>query len=275
MAQIFVLSGTDVGRSFEVKNGDTIGRSTDCIVTLKDASISRRHAHLERMHNEWFIVDDHSRNGVSIDGVRVPRGELHDMSEFKVGELLLRFRFSAPTSEASAAPIAAAPAPVVVKSPPPAPVDDDEIVLEGADEEPLDVAAHVAPRASPPPQQPPSAAYDLGATRPAPRPPPKIELKSTMLDTSFGRAPTSAGATISRGKAGAGDRILQYSKVANRSGLANADLAQMSAAKRWTLYLIAFVIAAGLALVAFKGTAWVKALVSGDLAPEAPVDAEH
>ena len=107
MAQIFVLSGSDIGRSFEVKNGDTLGRSTDCVVTLKDASISRRHAHLERTHNAWFIVDDRSRNGVSIDGVKVPRGELHDMSEFKVGEVLLRFRVTAPS----------APAPVIAAKP--------------------------------------------------------------------------------------------------------------------------------------------------------------
>ena len=46
MPQIFVLSGPDVGRSFEVRSGDTIGRSPDCIVTLKDPSVSRNHARL-------------------------------------------------------------------------------------------------------------------------------------------------------------------------------------------------------------------------------------
>ena len=267
MAQIFVLSGADVGRSFEVKNGDTLGRSTDCMVTLKDASISRRHAHLERMHNTWFIVDDQSRNGVSIDGARVPRGELHDMSEFKVGEVLLRFRVTAPAGESSAAP---APAPIVAAAPR-APVDEDEIVLEGADE-PL-IAAPVA-RPAPPrpaaPQAPPRKLEELGETSVAPRAaPPKIEVKSSITDTGFGRAGATAGATISRGKAGAGDRILQYSKFENRSGLGNADLAQMSLAKRWALYIVAIAIAVVLALVSFKGTAWVKALVTGDTSTNA------
>jgi len=273
MAQIFVLAGADIGRAFEVKNGDTIGRSTDCIVTLKDASISRRHAHLERMHNAWFIVDDKSRNGVSIDGARVPRGELHDMSEFKVGEVLLRFRVTAPASGEAEAPVAVAPAPVIAAQPR-APVDDDEIVLEGDDEAPL--APPVA-RAAPPrpsaPQPPPRPLEPLGETSMSPRnAPPRIEVKSSVTDTGFGRAPGSAGATISRNKAGAGDRILQYSKVEQRRGLANADLAQMSAAKRWSLYIVAIVIAVALALVAFKGTAWVKALVSGDNATAVPVD---
>jgi pSer/pThr/pTyr-binding forkhead associated (FHA) protein len=260
MAQIFVLAGADIGRAFEVKNGDTIGRSTDCIVTLKDASISRRHAHLERMHNAWFIVDDHSRNGVSIDGARVPRGELHDMSEFKVGEVLLRFRVTAPAAESSATP-----APIVAAQPR-APVDDDEIVLEGADE--TEVAAPVARAAPPRPaasQAQPRKLEELGETSVAPRAaPPKIEVKSSITDTGFGRAVGAAGATISRGKAGAGDRILQYNKFENRRGLANADLAQMSLAKRSALYIVAIVIAVALALVAFKGTAWVKALVIGD-----------
>src|SRR5262245_16258261 len=123
MAQLFVLSGVDIGRSFEIKNGDTLGRSPDCIVTLRDASISRRHAHFERSHNQWFIVDDKSRNGVTLDGARVQRGELRDMQEFKVGELLLRFRATSIAPEASSTPSAPAPA-----------IEEDEIVLEGADE---------------------------------------------------------------------------------------------------------------------------------------------
>ena len=45
-AQLFVLSGADVGRSLEARDGLTIGRSRECALVLRDPSISRRHAPL-------------------------------------------------------------------------------------------------------------------------------------------------------------------------------------------------------------------------------------
>lgn len=113
MPQIYVLSGPDIGRSFGVAHGDTLGRATDCVITLKHASLSRKHAHIECVDERWYVVDDGSRNGVFVDKQRTERAELLDMSEFQLGELHLRFRISAPVESAPAprpAPPVAEPA---------------------------------------------------------------------------------------------------------------------------------------------------------------------
>jgi hypothetical protein len=139
MPQLFVLSGPDIGRSFTVRHGDTLGRSPECIVTLKHASLSRNHAHVECEGERWFIVDDGSRNGVLVGKQRTARAELRDMDEFQLGELHLRFRTSAPAVEAPPAPKPATspsfvPQPDVVPQTRAAEPVEEELQLEGAGE---------------------------------------------------------------------------------------------------------------------------------------------
>jgi pSer/pThr/pTyr-binding forkhead associated (FHA) protein len=141
MPQLFVLSGPDIGRSFTVRHGDTLGRSPECIVTLKHASLSRNHAHVECEGERWFIVDDGSRNGVLVGKQRTARAELRDMDEFQLGELHLRFRSSAPAVEApSGSKSVAPPAPNFVAptgfetQPRAAEPVEEELQLEGAGE---------------------------------------------------------------------------------------------------------------------------------------------
>ncbi len=133
MPQLFVLSGPDIGRSFTVKHGDTLGRSPECIVTLKHASLSRNHAHFECVDERWYIVDDGSRNGVTFAKQRTPRAELRDMDEFQLGELHLRFRTSAPLADAPQAPPSSSAASAKAA---PAPKLDapEELRLEGVEE---------------------------------------------------------------------------------------------------------------------------------------------
>jgi predicted component of type VI protein secretion system len=262
VAQLFVLSGPDAGKSFELRPGDTVGRSPECIVTLKHASISRRHARFEREGEDWYVVDEGSRNGVVVDHKRVPRARLADRQEFQLGELLLRFRGEAPAAApASAAPPRAAPpAPPARPAPaaPPAPELPDEIVLEDGDEPPPRRAPSFEPRIDP----------DLLPTQVSPRvpPPPPPELSRTMLDTGFGRPPAgaAAGASISRAARGAGDRVLQYHKVENRRGLAHAELSQLPLAVRAALAVLALALLAGLAWLAFSGTAALKRRLAGE-----------
>ena len=98
MPRLYVLSGPDVGRTFSVRSGDTLGRSPDRILTLRHASVSRRHAHFEEQEGVWYVVDDGSQNGVLVGGERVARAALHDAAEFALGEILLRFRLDAPAA---------------------------------------------------------------------------------------------------------------------------------------------------------------------------------
>jgi hypothetical protein len=138
MARLYVLSGPDLGKSFEVAPGATLGRSTDCAVALRDHSVSRQHARLDCHDGRWSVVDLDSRNGLFVGAAKTPRAALADGDEFKLGEVLLRFR---------AVAVEEPPPP----PPPPPPPVEEEIVLEGAHEEPKPQPAFPKP-ASPSPE---------------------------------------------------------------------------------------------------------------------------
>ena len=72
----------------------TLGRSATHDVALPwDAEVSRLHATLERVGNEWTFVDNGSHNGSYIDGERViGRRRLRDGDVIAVGRTLLVFR---------------------------------------------------------------------------------------------------------------------------------------------------------------------------------------
>lgn len=219
-AQLFVLSGPDVGRSFEVRPGDTIGRSPDCIITVRDPSVSRKHAHLEREQGVWYVVDDGSRNGVTVAGRRRERSPIGDMDEFSLGELLLRFREQAPAVPPPTSAPPAAPAP-----PPPEPLaepEDGGLELEDPDEIEL---------------EPATAARDSAAAL----------ARTTMAPSPLAAAP-----------GGAGERILQYHRVPSQGGFSASDLSQYPWWVRALVLLLGLALMAAVAFLAFRGTSFVK-----------------
>jgi predicted component of type VI protein secretion system len=199
---VFVLSGPDVGRSFDVTTGATVGRNPDCAIILRDKSISRAHAHFEEQGGRWFVVDDGSRNGVFVEGERSTRGELVDQQEFRVGEVLMRFRLGAPSTgerrdpRAPAAPPIASPSSGVPARPIAADLMPDEIVLEGADDESADVPATrvvaeapAKPSAAPAPARP---NVPLGRTEFS-RPSTNAESRGAPPSSSAGAVASPAG----------------------------------------------------------------------------------
>jgi hypothetical protein len=236
-AHLYVLSGPDVGRSFEVRPGDTIGRSPDCIITVRDPSVSRKHAHLEQEGGTWYVVDDGSRNGVKVGDVRQRRAPIGDMDEFSLGELLLRFR-----DEAQAAAPAAAPSP----APPPA----------------------AAPPPPPPPPPPPQRADEEGGLEL--EDPDEIELEAAAPDpraslarTTVAPGPAARTSASSGGTGGAGERILQYSKVEGGGGFSASDLGQYPLWVRLTVLLLGAALMVAIAFLAFRGTSFIKGKTGG------------
>ena len=80
-------------RLYELKDGSTIhiGRAASNDITLPHSSISRSHARLEGNHDVWVVTDQHSANGVLINGVRIERAELKSGDVIGLGDIKLRF----------------------------------------------------------------------------------------------------------------------------------------------------------------------------------------
>jgi pSer/pThr/pTyr-binding forkhead associated (FHA) protein len=68
-----------------------IGRSPASEIVLDDASVSRKHALVARRGERTLILDDRSRNGVHVNGVRVNEAELRDGDTIVCGHVTLRF----------------------------------------------------------------------------------------------------------------------------------------------------------------------------------------
>jgi len=75
MTNLYVVNGSDEGRSFDLK-GDTIyiGRSPDNDIQIKDRFVSRKHLRIFRKGSKYLIKDLESKNGTFIDGKQIPSG---------------------------------------------------------------------------------------------------------------------------------------------------------------------------------------------------------
>jgi pSer/pThr/pTyr-binding forkhead associated (FHA) protein len=68
-----------------------IGRSITADVELDDITVSRRHALIVRGEGKAVLLDDGSRNGVYLNGIRVAREELSDGDTIRLGKTDLRY----------------------------------------------------------------------------------------------------------------------------------------------------------------------------------------
>jgi len=80
-------------RLYELQDGSTIhiGRAASNDITLPHSSISRSHAVLEGKRDNWVVKDQHSANGVLVNGVRIERAELRSGDVIGLGDIKLRF----------------------------------------------------------------------------------------------------------------------------------------------------------------------------------------
>lgn len=297
MPKLYVLSSPDVGRSFALADGATAGRDPSCAIVLRDASISRKHARFELADGAWRVVDTGSRNGLHRAGVRVETLALADGTEFLLGEVELRFRDTAavelapPTSvsptnasqsggpQSSALPPSVAPPAAREPARGPAPADEpDEIVLEGAWDDPS-ASAPPPPRASvsaPPPELertqlrtplPFTPASSPSASLPARDAAPRTTAPHSASTPPVAppvRPGVTARATVAgQGGAAASRAVLQYQRVHDDGRALNADLAQLPVWMKLAIAVLALALFAIVGWIAFEGTSFFKGRLHG------------
>lgn len=113
---LLVLNSPYQGRQFVLTGqASTIGRSPECEIQLDLISISRRHATISEIGGKFILRDLGSRNGVKINELDLPEGELRNGDVLLVGEVQLRFELPARASAPTAPP--AVPAPSAAEPP--------------------------------------------------------------------------------------------------------------------------------------------------------------
>jgi pSer/pThr/pTyr-binding forkhead associated (FHA) protein len=111
------VSGTTFGKNYPLFGTMTVGRHSDCDISVPGEEISRHHAKLSVMPDGIAVEDLGSANGTFIAGKRVHQGLLKPGEELRLDTV--RFLLVAPGMEVQAAAKsapAAAPAPAEARS---------------------------------------------------------------------------------------------------------------------------------------------------------------
>jgi pSer/pThr/pTyr-binding forkhead associated (FHA) protein len=83
------------GRRVSLSDAATsLGRNSDCTVSLADPRASRRHAEIRPTGDGFLLVDLGSMNGTLVNGVAVRERLLHDGDEIALGATVMRFEAS-------------------------------------------------------------------------------------------------------------------------------------------------------------------------------------
>ena len=102
--RLVCLNGPRAGTEYDLKRDVTlVGRGADCDVALEDQYSSRHHAEVRRVNNGYQVNDLQSKNGVYVDGERLPLGGaawLSDGAEVQFAST--RFRFHDPSATMTA-----------------------------------------------------------------------------------------------------------------------------------------------------------------------------
>ena len=90
MARLIITGGFGKPFRYEVAEGETVvGRETDVDLVLPNNSVSRKHAKLVRKGDALTVEDLGSRNGVQVNGKRVPNSSLRDGDVLSIGRFQL------------------------------------------------------------------------------------------------------------------------------------------------------------------------------------------
>ena len=85
------VDGPDAGRVYPLPQLAVIGRLPECEITIKGASVSRRHARIQREGDRWTITDLGSTNGIRVNGVATPVSELTPGDRVEIGGVTFAF----------------------------------------------------------------------------------------------------------------------------------------------------------------------------------------
>jgi serine phosphatase RsbU (regulator of sigma subunit)/pSer/pThr/pTyr-binding forkhead associated (FHA) protein len=110
MALLQMIRGTNPGQEFPLdRERAVLGRHPECDIVLDVGAISRQHAQILRVNNQFFVEDLKSRNGTFVNGQLIRgRHPLKDQDRVKICDLLFAFHSGKPGAAGGKDPQSAA-----------------------------------------------------------------------------------------------------------------------------------------------------------------------
>jgi sigma-B regulation protein RsbU (phosphoserine phosphatase) len=98
MALLQVIRGLTPGQQFPLEGERAVlGRHPECDIVLDVGAVSRQHAQILRVNNEYYVEDLESRNGTFVNGqVITGRRRLEENDRVKICDLLFTFHVQQP-----------------------------------------------------------------------------------------------------------------------------------------------------------------------------------
>ncbi|MBM3713513.1 MAG: FHA domain-containing protein, partial [Actinobacteria bacterium] len=91
-AGLIVLKGPIIGEKFFLKKPSlSIGRRSDSDILLDDITVSRNHAVIEKINNEYVIKDLESLNGTYLNGKIISKSRLNNGDRIQIGKYIFLF----------------------------------------------------------------------------------------------------------------------------------------------------------------------------------------
>ena len=92
MGMLIVRRGPNAGSTFALDEASTtLGRDPRSNIFLDDVTVSRNHAVIERVGDDYEVRDAGSLNGTYVDHERIETAKLKDMNELQIGRFVLTF----------------------------------------------------------------------------------------------------------------------------------------------------------------------------------------
>ncbi len=95
-AMLYGIGGPVVGSQFRLFTENSIGRSTSNEIPVASGNLSRRHARVMFVHNQWMIQDLGSTNGCVVNGNRITSHPLGEGDLLELGDAVFRFQLVKP-----------------------------------------------------------------------------------------------------------------------------------------------------------------------------------
>ena len=95
-AMLYGIGGAVAGAQFRLFAENSIGRSTSNEIPVASGNLSRRHARVMFVHNQWMIQDLGSTNGCVVNGNRITSHQLREGDLLELGDAVFRFQLVKP-----------------------------------------------------------------------------------------------------------------------------------------------------------------------------------